>query len=173
MLNYERIHKEIFLYSIVQHQEGHSNKYFIKNNTPILQYDLSSYEDALLHEISHFCIAPINRLTKDNWGYKIEGMSLDKWYDLDNEVQVFALEHNLVKYFEGIPEKNSWKVLEFLDGWSNYKYFHKLNIGDMHRKTEAAFNHWLNIYTVEWFFTEWKKRNEYLNTMLTKELLTV
>jgi len=126
----------------------------------------------IAHEIGHFLVAKEQNLLKENYGISSNNKPQSgTWKDLDNEIQVSAIEYNIVKHF--YPKTRfSFKIcidnnLWNLEGYSNYKKFHKLNNTEINSKIVKACQYWGEKYTWDIINEKWNQRNLFLRNTLT------
>jgi hypothetical protein len=143
------------------------NDYSIHNNIPYISVNHHGPDVPLFHEIGHFLVAPISRLHLPNYGYANQYTG-NKWHDLNIEIQVDAIETNLLKKFRIEPEYGyglaaaaKWN---YLPGWHNYRYVKKLTEKQMIAKVAKRIKYWQSVYGYYWIDLEWRKRNVLLRS---------
>lgn len=157
---------KFFENSYVKFQPRGSNSgYHINNGKPTISVDPLGTDVPLFHEIGHFVVAPLNRLRKKNYGYN-DFYTGNKWHDLDCEIQVCAIEANLLEDFnypsEFKSDKERIEGLFFLRGWRNYRHAKGLSRRSMHQRVLKRFRFWREEWCVSTVEKEWNRRNTLL-----------
>lgn len=158
----------LFYNSYVQFDPNRlENNYRVKENDIYISNDPGSPDVPLFHELSHFVLAKDNRLHKTNYGYQFPYTHHTRWDDLNCEIQVSALESNLLDYYKIKSENKRGEeaqIWSFLTGWDNYRKTHKLGKKEMIKKAQSRFEYWKKVHTARFFFEEWKRKNDLLKT---------
>ena len=149
-----------------------ANDYVVRNQLITMNVS-SDWCDGvpLFHEMSHFALAKDNRLHLTNYGYVFPYLHPKRWDDLNCEIQVIAMENNLIKYYgmlNSAKPGNEAKIWDFLQGWENYRKSHYMTSRDMKVHTQERFEYWKTIYTADWFFKEWDRKNNLLKRRMKK-----
>ena len=150
------------------------NSYIVEDNIPIINTDPEGGGVPLFHELGHFALARDNRLHRDNYGFPKAYYNRKRWDDLNCEVQVIAVEANLMGHynvadrFGGTKPGKEAKILDNLESWQTYRKAKKLSSCEMQEHVQNRINYWKSIYVSKWFFNEWERKNSLLKLRMKK-----
>ena len=148
-----------------------ANDYVVHD--PLITMNVSSAGGGvpLFHEMSHFALAKDNRIHLTNYGYVFPYRHPKRWDDLNCEIQVTAIESNLIEYYGLVNEARRGTeadIWDFLQGWENYRKFNHMTYHSMKAHAQTRFEYWRTIYTFDWFFKEWERKNTLLKKRMKK-----
>ena len=158
-------------YVCLDRSQRKANDYVVRDPLIIMNVSSEGGGVPLFHEMSHFALAKDNRLHLTNYGYVFPYLHPKRWDDLNCEIQVIAMETNLIEYYNMLSESergSEAEVWDILQGWENYRISHYMTYRDMKVHAQKRFEYWKTIYTVDWFFNEWDRKNNLLKRRMKK-----